>query len=89
MASHAIQQQARLWHAARRSALDDVVRSDGEKQVGPAQSSAGGACTSAAGDLFFGWRGRADGSPSFGAGRWARRFTSVRNMSSLPVKPTR
>ena len=41
MASHAIQQQARLWYAARWSASDDVARSDGEKQVGPAQSSAG------------------------------------------------
>ena len=43
MASQAIQQQARLWHAARESASDDVARSDGEKQVGPAPTSAGGA----------------------------------------------
>ena len=55
MANQAIQQRARLWHAARGSAPDDVARIDGEKQVGPAPSSAGGANTSNAGTalLFF------------------------------------
>ena len=53
MARHAIQQQARLWHAAWASASDDVAQRAEEKQVGPSQSSAGGANTSSRRLAFF------------------------------------
>ena len=52
-ANQAIQRQARLWYAARRNALDGVVRSDEEKQVGPALSSASGPKMSKARSVFF------------------------------------
>ena len=62
MAIHVIQRQARLWHATRESASADVARSD--REANPAVAELGWwTKLVGCGEISYGWRGRADGSP--------------------------